>query len=399
MFLSPSLQRIKPSATLALAARAQERKAQGHDVIDLGVGELDLPVPEFVQEAAVHAIQEGYHRYTAITGLLSLREAVCRKIQKDHHLTYNPSEVLVACGAKQVIFNAMVSTLSKGDEVIVPTPSWTSYPDIVQFTGGSPILVPCPESQSFKLSPADLEAALSPKTKWLILNTPNNPTGAVYGQEELGSLAAVLKKHPHVWILTDEIYETFLYDGLLPARMGQVAPFLRDRLLIINGLSKSYAMAGWRLGYGVGPLDLIRAMGTLQSQSTSCASVIAQKAAEAALSSDGAWEAHLQKCFQKRRDHFVEAFRSVEGLTIDPPQGAFYGYLNCRTFLNKKIPEGDVIETDTSLAQYLLEQGGVNTIPGSAFHFSPYLRLSYSTPSSLVSKAAICIQKALDQLT
>lgn len=398
MFLASSMGRIKPSPTLALAAQARALKAGGIDIIDLTVGEPDGDTPPFVKEAAIRAIQEGYNKYTAVDGLPSLKEAIRHKLLRDQGFSYALSEIIVGTGAKQIIFNALLASLEVGDEVVIPVPGWVSYPDIVLFAGGTPILVPCPEGEGFKLSPENLRQALSPRTKWLILNSPSNPTGSTYSEKELKGLAEVLKDFPQVFVLSDDIYEALVFDNRPFLNIGQVAPFLKDRLLVVNGVSKAYAMTGWRIGYGAGPEFLIKALTMLQSQSTSNACAVAQKAAEAALLHQGSWLADMRQLFQQRRDALMKAFESIPQLTFQKPEGAFYAYLNCQALLGARTPEGIRLETDQEITEYFLKKALVALVPGSAFGLSPYMRLSYATLPSEIMKAADRMHRALQEL-
>jgi aspartate aminotransferase len=365
----------------------------------MGVGEPDFPPPPFVLQAAVQAIEEGYHFYTPPDGLLSLKEAVIQKFQRDQGILYTPQEIVISAGAKYLIFQAFLATVEEKDEVVIPTPGWVSYRDIVLFAGGTPVEVPCPEADGFKLSPQRLEEALSPQTKWVILNSPGNPTGAVYSRQELEALGEVFRRFPHVHVLVDDIYETLVYDGHSFCSLIQGAPFLKDRLLLVNGVSKSHSMTGWRIGYGAGPLPLMEAIGKLQSQSTSNPCAVAQKAAEAALRGPQDWVVDARLRFQARRDCLVTALRSCPGLSYLVPQGAFYLYVNCSALLGARTPSGTLLTQDTDVATYCLEEGKVCVVPGSAFGASPFLRLSYAMAEDKLTQAASRLKEAISRLS
>lgn len=398
MFLAPSLNRIKPSPTLMLSAQAKALRAEGVDIIDLSAGEPDICPPASVLKAAHQAIEDEYHYYTPVDGLATLKEAIIQKLRREQNSIYTPSEIVASAGAKSLIFHAFLVTLSEKDEVIIPTPAWVSYQDMVLFTGAKPLLIPCPASHTFKLSASALRRALSSRTKWLILNSPNNPSGSVYTETELLALAEVLREYPHVHVLSDDIYEAFVYDEQPFKTLGQIAPFLKDRILMINGVSKAYAMTGWRIGYGAGPSVLMRAIATLQSQSTSNPCAVAQKAAEAALLDSTSWLHDTRLLFEKRRNVLIEAMRPIRALTFEKPAGAFYAYLNCETLLNHTTPDGKCLTTDTEIAAYFLKEAQVCVVPGSAFGLSPYLRLSYAIAPEFLIQAAERLHKAINLL-
>ncbi len=396
--LANRLRSIQPSPTLALNARAAALKAEGVNIINLAAGEPDFETPEWIQEAAVQAMRQGLTKYTAVDGLSSLKKAIQRKFLRDNQLAYELQEITVANGGKQILFNAMMATLNPGDEVIIPSPYWVSYPDIVRMFEGVDRMVPCGEESHFKLTPALLEKALTSHTKWLILNSPSNPTGAVYTVQELKDLAEVLRQHPDVWILSDDIYEHLVYDQASFTNIIQVDASLKSRTLILNGVSKSYSMTGWRIGYGAGPERLIKAMNLIQSQSTSNACSIAQGAAIEALNGPQGFLKEWQKVFAERRDITLKALNRIEGLHGIRPGGAFYLYINCGGVLGRKTPSGQILETDNQFCQYLLESARVTVVSGDAFGLSPYFRLSYATSLPLLEEACCRIGQAVSQL-
>ena len=349
-FISRRLSLIKPSPTLSIAARAAELKSLGQDVISLGAGEPDFDTPQFIKDAALQALIHGKTKYTAVEGTLSLRKAIVEKFKRENNIDYTPDQIIVGTGAKQVIFNAFLATLDPMDEVIIPAPYWVSYPDMVALADGVPVTTTCP---NLKLTPLELQKAITPQTKWLILNSPNNPTGLAYTRKDLESLAIVLRQYPHVYVLSDDIYEHLVYDGFLFTTLAQVAPDLKDRILTVNGVSKSYAMTGWRIGFGAGPRELIKAMTTLQSQSTSNPNSIAQEATLAALDGSQDFRKKWLDTFKDRRNHALKIFNETPGLTCLNPQGAFYLYPSCAALMGKKTPSGKVIENDTDFAAYL----------------------------------------------
>lgn len=393
-FLSKSLGRIKPSPTIAVTAKARELKAAGRDVIGLGAGEPDFDTPDSIKQAAVAAIEAGQTKYTAVDGTPELKAAIAAKFKRENGLDYAPDQISVASGGKHVIFNAMVATIDPGDEVIIPAPYWVSYPDIVLLCGGTPIPVASPESSGFKLQPEALEEAITAKTKWMILNSPNNPTGAAYGREEMAALTAVLARHPHVHVLTDDMYEHLVYDGFTFVTPVEVEPSLYDRTLTMNGVSKAYAMTGWRIGYAGGPKDLIKAMAKVQSQSTTNPSSISQAAAAAALSGPQDFIAERNAVFKQRRDLVVDMLNDAEGITCHRPEGAFYVYPSCAGCIGKTTPDGKAIGSDEDFASYLLESEGVAVVHGAAFGMSPFFRISYATSTEALTEACRRIQRA-----
>jgi aspartate aminotransferase len=397
-FLASRLSRISPSATVAINTKSQEMKAAGGDVIGLAVGEPDFDTPEHIRQAAIDAMNTGKTRYAAPAGLPELRRAIADKLKRENGLTYTPEQIAVCAGGKQVIFNAFTATVEDGDEVIVPAPYWVTYPDLALLNGGKPVFIECGEAADFKMTPAQLEAAITPKTKWLVLNSPSNPTGSAYSPAELRALADVLLKHPHVWILTDDIYEHIRYDDIEFATIAAVEPKLYDRTLTLNGFSKSYCMTGWRVGYGAGPLQLIKAMNMLQSQSITSTSTISQWAAVAALDGDQSHIARNNEIFKERRDMVVSMLNQANGLTCRKPVGAFYVYPSCAGVIGKKTPDGKVIENDEDFVIYLLESEGVAAVHGEAFGLSPFFRISYALSTPVLEDACQRIQRACASL-
>lgn len=396
--LADALSRIQPSPTIAVTNLARELKAKGRDIIGLGAGEPDFDTPDHIKEAAIEAIRAGDTKYTAVDGTPALKQAIVDKFKRDNMLAYKTSQVTVGTGGKQVLYNTFVATLNPGDEVIVPAPYWVSYPDMVLLAGGEPVFVACPAQAGFKLQPDDLDKAITPKTKWLILNSPSNPTGAAYTADELKALGAVLAKHPHVHILTDDMYEHLMYDDFVFTTIAQVCPDLYDRTVTMNGVSKAYAMTGWRIGYAAGPEPLIKAMAKVQSQSTSNPSSISQAAAVAALNGDHSFLAERNKTFVHRRDVIVGLLNQAPGLRCATPEGAFYVYPSCAGTIGKKTPDGDVINSSEDFARYLLEGVGVAVVHGSAFGLDPYFRISYATSTEALSDAGNRIIKACEAL-
>ena len=388
------LAQVKPSPTVALTALAAQLKREGKDVIGLGAGEPDFDTPAHIGEAAMQAIRDGKTRYTAPAGIVELREAIAEKLKRDNNLTYTPDQVTVGCGGKQTIYNALAATLNPGDEVIIPAPYWVSYPDITLLCEGKPVFVACPQSDGFRLTPAALEAAITPKTKWLMLNSPANPTGAAYTAAMLEALAAVLRRHPHVWVMTDDMYEKLIYDGAVFATIAAVAPDLYERTLTLNGLSKAYCMTGWRVGYAAGPLDLIKAMNKIQSQSTTHTASISQWAGVAALTGPEDFIASNNAAFVRRRDMILEKLNAIPEIDCVKPEGAFYVYPSCAGVIGKTTPQGKIIETDADFCGYLLEQYGVAVVFGAAFGVSPHFRISYATSDALLEDACGRIAKA-----
>ena len=393
-FIADRLARIKPSPTIAVTTKAQELKAAGRDVIGLGAGEPDFDTPANIQEAAIKAIKAGQTRYTAVDGTPALKQAIVAKFKRENNLTYAPNQISVGTGGKQVLYNALIATLNPGDEVIIPAPYWVSYPDIVVLGDGTPVAVPCSQNNGFKMRPEQLEAAITPKTKWLILNSPSNPTGAVYTHAELRALADVLLRHPDVWVLTDDMYEHLLFDNLKFTTIAEVEPKLYSRTLTLNGVSKAYCMTGWRIGYAGGPTELIKAMAAIQSQSTTNPSSVSQAAAVEALNGPQDFIAPNSAVFQERRDLVVDMLNKSPGLFCPRPEGAFYVYPSCAGTLGKKTPQGRVIENDTDFVNYLLEAEGVAVVQGVAFGLEPYFRISYATSNQVLIDACTRIQKA-----
>ena len=390
---SSALARVKPSATIAVTARARELKREGRDVIGLGAGEPDFDTPENVKQAAIDAISRGETKYTDADGMPELKAAIVAKFARENGLKYETNQIHVAPGGKPVIFNALVATLNPGDEVIVPAPYWVSYPDMVLLAGGEPVTVIGEEADGFKLRPETLEAAITPKTRWLILNSPSNPTGAAYTRAELEALADVLRKHPHVWVLTDDMYEHLVYDGFEYTTIAQVAPDLYDRTLTVNGVSKAYAMTGWRIGYAGGPKPLIDLMRKVASQTTSNPASISQWAAVEALNGTQEFLAPRAEAFKKRRDLVVGLLNDAEGITCATPEGAFYVYPSCAGVIGKTSPSGVVIENDEVFTTELLNHAGVAVVQGSAFGLAPYFRISYATSDAVLEEACKRIQK------
>jgi len=396
--LSPALKRIKPSPTISISNKARELKAAGRDVIALSAGEPDFETPDNIKEAAIAAIRRGETRYTAVDGIPELKAAIVAKLKRDNDLTYKPSQVSVGTGGKQVLFNALVATVGPGDEVIIPAPYWVSYPDIVEFCGGTPVPVMTTIEDNFKLRADVLEKAITPKTKWLIFNSPSNPSGAAYSHDELKKITDVLVRHPHVWILTDDMYEHLVYDDFKFATPAQVEPSLYDRTLTMNGVSKAYCMTGWRIGYAAGPEALIKAMGTLQSQSTSNPSSIAQWAAVEALNGPQDFIPRNNAVFKGRRDLVVSMLNQANGLQCPTPEGAFYVFPSCAGTIGKTTKSGKVLATDEDFATELLELENVAVVHGSAFGLGPAFRISYATSTEELEEACRRIQRFCGEL-
>ena len=398
-FIASRLDKIKPSATLALAAKAQELKAEGKDVIGLSVGEPDFDTPDHIKTGAKKAMDEGKTKYTPVPGTVELRKAIVEKFKRENNLTYTPDQVIVSTGGKQVLYNAFMASINPGDEVVIAAPYWLSYPDMVMLAEGTPVIVKASAAEQFKLTPDKLDAAITAKTKWVVINSPSNPTGAAYTKDELVALGAVLKKHPHVYILTDDIYEHLVYDDFKFHTIAEVVPELFDRTLTVNGVSKAYAMTGWRIGYAAGPLALIKAMSKVQGQSTSNASSISQAAAVAALNGDQAFLNDWRQKFQERRDLVVGLLNKADGITCAAPEGAFYVFASCDGVIGKVTPEGKTIETDTDFATYLLEKHNLVVVQGAEFGLSPCFRVSYALDLDTLTKACERIQKACTELS
>lgn len=392
--ISAALNRIQPSATLAMTARVSALKAEGIDVIGLSAGEPDFDTPDFVKEAAIAAIRSGQTKYTLVDGTTALKEAIRAKFKRDNGLAFGLDQITVNVGGKHTLFNALVATVDVGDEVIIPAPYWVSYPDIVAFAGGRPVIIAAGAAQRYKITPAQLDAAITPRTRWLILNSPSNPTGAAYSPDELKALGDVLLRHPHVLLLTDDMYEHVWYADFAFATMLQVCPELADRTLTMNGCSKAYAMTGWRIGYAGGPAWLIKAMGKLQSQSTSNPCSIAQAAATGALSGPQAFLDDRNAAFRKRRDLVVAMLNDAPGLDCPTPEGAFYVYPDASGCMGKRTPEGKLIDSDAALIDYFLDCARVAAVPGEAFGLSPAFRVSYATSEAILKDACIRIQQA-----
>jgi aspartate aminotransferase len=392
-FLSDALSRIKPSATIVITQKARDLKAQGRDVISLSVGEPDFDTPDNVKEAAIAAIRRGETKYPPVSGIVPLREAIARKFKRENGLDYKPSQTIVGTGGKQVIYNAMLATLNPGDEVIIPAPYWVSYPEMVGLCGGTPVIVSTDMEHNFKLQPEPLERAITPKTKWIILNSPSNPTGGAYTRAELKAITDVLMRHPHVWVLTDDMYEHLTYGDFEFVTPAQTEPGLYERTLTMNGVSKSYAMTGWRIGYAAGPEKLIKAMDFVQGQQTSGATTIAQWAAVEALNGPQDHLKVFKKAFEERRDLVVSMLNQAKGLKCPTPEGAFYVYPSCAEAIGRKSPSGKTIETDEDFVSELLEAEGVAAVHGSAFGLGPNFRISYATSNQLLEEACHRIQR------
>ena len=398
-FLADRLSSIKPSPTIAINTLSQELKAQGRDVIGLAAGEPDFDTPQNIKDAAARAMAEGKTKYVAPAGIPELREAICDKLKTDNELEYTPAQVHVGCGGKQTIYNALFATIDPGDEVIVAAPYWVSYTDITLLCGGKPEVINTTQETGFKLTPEALDAAITPRTKWLMLNSPCNPSGAAYSADELKALGEVLLRHPHVWIMPDDMYEKILYDGFEFATIAQVVPELYDRTLTLNGMSKAYCMTGWRVGYAAGPAELIKAMNMISSQSTTSTSTISQWAALEALRGPQDFIAEHNKVFKDRRDLVVAMLNQANGITCATPEGAFYVYPSAEGMIGKKTPDGDVLNTDEDVAKYLLAAEGVAVVHGEAFGLSPHFRISYATATEKLEEACKRIQRACAALS
>ena len=393
-FIADSLGRIKPSPTIAMSDLARALKAQGRDVIGLSAGEPDFDTPDHIKAAAKAAIDRGDTKYTTVDGTAELKKAIADKFKRDNSLTYDPAtQVSVGTGGKQVLYNALMATINPGDEVIIPAPYWVSYPDIVLLAGGVPVIVKAPASKNFRLQPEDLEKAITPRTKWFIINSPSNPSGAAYTADDLKALAAVLERHPHVHVLSDDMYEHLVYDGFRFATIAQVAPSLYERTLTLNGVSKAYAMTGWRIGFAGGPAVLIKAMAKLQSQSTTNPSSISQAAATEALNGPHDFLKGWVKTFAERRDLVVGMLNQAKGLVCPNPEGAFYVYPSCEALIGKTTPEGLKIDSDETFGRALLEAEGVAVVHGAAFGLEPHFRISYATSTDVLTDACTRIQR------
>ena len=391
--IADRLNRISPSQTIAISTKARALKAEGRDIISLSAGEPDFDTPIHIKQAAIAAINAGDTKYTDVAGTAALRQAIVAKFKRDSGIDYKPEEIIVSTGGKQVIFNAMLATVQAGDEVVIPTPCWVSYPDIVALAEGKPVFVPCSQNNGFKMRAEDLEAAITPKTKWVFLNSPSNPTGAAYSAADLRPICDVLLKHPNVWVFTDDIYEKLVYDGFKPATIAEVEPRLRDRTLTMNGCSKAYAMTGWRIGYAGAPLALIKAMDKLQSQSTSNTSSVSQAAAVAALNGPEDDIAKMVEVYKERRDLVVGMLNAAPGIVCSKPEGAFYVFPSMQGCIGKTTAKGKKIETDEDFVIALLDEEGVAAVHGSAFIYPGYFRISYATSTEALREACSRIQR------
>ena len=384
--ISDSLKKIKPSPTIAVTQKARELKAAGKDVIGLGAGEPDFDTPDNIKQAAIKAINDGDTKYTAVDGTPALKKAIVEKFKKENNLDYTTDQITVGAGGKHVIYNAMMATLNEGDEVIVPAPYWVSYPDMVLLAGGKPVIMECDEKQGFKINPIDLEKFITPKTKWIILNSPSNPTGACYSEQDIKAIAAILEKHNHVYILSDDIYEHVTYEGFKFFTIAQINS-LKDRVLTMNGVSKAYSMTGWRIGYAAGPKDIVKAIAKIQSQSTTNPSSISQAASVEALSGTQDFIKKRADSFQERRDFVVKSLNDIDGINCLNPDGAFYVFPSCKGLIGKKDPNGKEIKSDTDFVQSLLENSGIAVVQGSAFGLEGFFRISYATSMENLKKA------------
>jgi aspartate aminotransferase len=397
--IAARLNRIKPSPSSMAGQRARELRAAGRDIVGLTSGEPDFDTPDHIKEAASRAMAQGKTKYTDVSGTPELRQAVAQKFRRDNGLQFDPQEIIVGTGGKQVIFNALMCTVESGDEVIVPTPYWVSYPDIVLLADGTPVFVPCAARNGFKLDPQDLERAITPRTRWLVLNAPNNPSGATYSRSELKALTDVLLRHPQVWLLTDDIYEHIVYDGREFVTPAQVEPALQERTLTVNGVSKSYAMTGWRIGYGAGPAALIKAMTKLQSQSTSNPSSIAQAAAVAALTGPQGFVAERTAIFQSRRDLLVARLNAIAGVSCHMPEGAFYLFPSCEQLLGSRTAQGRVIASSDDFVLHLLDTQGLAVLQGTAYGVAPYFRISFAASMDTLEEGCRRLERACAELT
>jgi aspartate aminotransferase len=384
--ISNNLKRIKQSPTIAVTQKAKELKASGKDIIGLGAGEPNFDTPDNIKKAAIKAIQDGDTKYTAVDGTPSLKKAIIKKFKRENNLDYQLDQITVGTGGKQVIYNAMMATLNNGDEVVIPAPYWVSYPDIVLLAGGTPIILECNEKQGFKIKPTDLEKSITKKTKWIILNSPSNPTGACYSEKEIREIGKILEKHPNVFILSDDIYEHITYENFKFFTIAQISN-LKDRVLTMNGVSKAYSMTGWRIGYAAGPKDIIKAIAKIQSQSTTNPSSISQAAAVEALNGEQNFIQERSKSFQDRRDFVVKALNAIEGINCLKPDGAFYVFPRCKDLIGKKDSNGKEIKNDTDFVQSLLENNGIAVVQGSAFGLEGFFRISYATSMENLKKA------------
>jgi aspartate aminotransferase len=397
--LSQRIQKVKPSPTLAVTAKAKELRAQGRDVIGLGAGEPDFDTPEHIKEAAIQAIREGFTKYTAVPGIIELRQAVVNRLRIDSGLEYSADQVVITVGGKQAFYNLAQAIIDPGHEVIIPAPYWVSYPDMVVLAEGTPVIVNAPESNGFRLSPEALEAAITPNTRFVIINSPSNPTGGTYTRQDLVALGEVLKKYPHVWVVTDDIYGKIVFDGFEFVTFAAAVPELKDRTVILDGVSKAYSMTGWRIGWAVGPVNVIKGMSKIQSQSTSNAASMAQRAALAALEGPQDVIAPMVAAFLERRNYVVKRLNAMPGVSCRIPEGAFYVYANVGGLMGKKTASGTLIENSLQLADQLLEHQNVAVVPGSAFGLDPYIRLSFATSMANLEKGMDRIEAMARQLT
>jgi len=392
------LSTIKPSPTLVVAAKAAELKRAGHAIISLSVGEPDFDTPDNIKKAAIDAINNGFTKYTNVDGTPELKKAVVDKFRRENGIEYSMDEVIISTGGKQVLYNLFMAGIDDGDEVIIPAPYWVSYPDMVLLAGGKPVFIECPMSQDFKMRPADLAKTITPKTKWLILNSPSNPSGAAYTKDELVALAEVLRKHPNVYVVSDDIYEHIVFDNFKFHTLAEVAPELKPRIFTMNGVSKSYSMTGWRIGYGAGPKELVKAMGIIQSQSTSNPSSISQAAALEALCGTQSFIEPNSKGFEAKRNLALSILNDVRGLKCNKPEGAFYLFIACNALFGKKTPNGPVLQNSNDIATYLLEAAKVAVVPGIAFGLEGYFRISYATSLDELEEACARIKEACEKL-
>ncbi|MBF8272892.1 MAG: L-aspartate aminotransferase apoenzyme [Magnetococcales bacterium] len=396
--LSQRIQKVKPSATLQITAKAKELRAQGKNVIGLGAGEPDFDTPDHIKQAAITALREGFTKYTPVDGIPELKKAIVAKMLRDNNLTYNLDEILVTSGGKQAFFSMALALLNQGDEVIIPAPYWVSYPDMTLVADGHPVIVDTQESDGFKLRPEQLKAAITPKTRFVVINSPSNPTGAAYSVDEMAKIAEVLRPLPNVWVISDDIYEQIVYDGFHNNNIVQVAPFLKDRTILLNGVSKTYSMTGWRIGYAAGPRDAIKAIAKIQEQSTSCATSIAQKAAAAAISGDQSCVQPMIQAFRERRDFIVHALNAIPGIHCNKPEGAFYVFPSVAGLMGKKTPKGKLIQNSADLADHLLNDHEVALVPGSAFGKDPFVRISFAISMDDIKTAMTRIEQAAREL-
>ena len=396
--VSNNLKRIKPSPTIAVTQKAKELKASGKDIIGLGAGEPDFDTPDNIKQAAIKAIKDGDTKYTAVDGTPALKEAIVKKFKRENNLVYQIDEITVGTGGKQVIYNAMMATINEGDEVIIPAPYWVSYPDIVLLAGGAPVILECSAKQGFKINPQDLKKSITKKTKWIILNSPSNPTGACYSEKDIREIGKILKNHPHVYILSDDIYEHVIYNDFKFFSIAQIDS-LKDRVLTMNGVSKAYSMTGWRIGYASGPKEIIKAIAKIQSQSTTNPSSISQAAAVEALNGIQSFIKERAISFQERRDFVVKSLNEIKGVECLKPDGAFYVFPSCKGLMGKKDKKGKEIKTDTEFVQSLLENNGIAVVQGSAFGLEGFFRISYATSMENLKKAMDRIKTFCNELT